>query len=274
MSLTHDRHQDEQRLEDLDFLGKEVETEIDKDKVFGQLRKHRKHVLCRPLRALGHGVVRIMLERDSAEEQGYDAAHAKTVGEKVRGVGDERDDAGLDLGVSRKVRVLETQRADEAERNAEEHRHHKREQEDASAVEQTRQVNVLAVELRQRLVHDDRDRIVEDALAKDDRVELGVDLGRVEDGQDGDGVGGRQRRAKDEALEEGKLEAFEAEERPDVREDAGVSSIVLCTHPMPTAEMNVPKNANVKMTPKLRKKFSCGQRCRLLYPLASTRSPS
>ena len=29
------------------------------------------------------------------------------------------------------------------------------------------------------------------------------------------------------------------------------------TYPMPTAEMNVPKNANVRMTPKLRKKFSC-----------------
>jgi hypothetical protein len=29
------------------------------------------------------------------------------------------------------------------------------------------------------------------------------------------------------------------------------------THPIPTAEMNVPKNANVKITPKLRKKFSC-----------------
>ena len=26
---------------------------------------------------------------------------------------------------------------------------------------------------------------------------------------------------------------------------------------MPTAEINVPTNANVKMTPKLRKKFSC-----------------
>ena len=27
-------------------------------------------------------------------------------------------------------------------------------------------------------------------------------------------------------------------------------------HPIPTAEMNVPTNANVRMTPKLRKKFS------------------
>jgi hypothetical protein len=28
---------------------------------------------------------------------------------------------------------------------------------------------------------------------------------------------------------------------------------------MPTAEINVPRNANVRMEPKLRKKLSCGQ---------------
>jgi len=29
------------------------------------------------------------------------------------------------------------------------------------------------------------------------------------------------------------------------------------TYPIPTAEMNVPKKANVRMTPKFLKKFSC-----------------
>lgn len=31
----------------------------------------------------------------------------------------------------------------------------------------------------------------------------------------------------------------------------------VATHPRPTAEMNVPANANVRMTPKFLKKFSC-----------------
>jgi hypothetical protein len=68
-----------------------------------------------------------------------------------------------------------------------------------------REVDVLSVELRQRparfsrrtdkmtahsLVHDDTDRVVQDALAKDDRVQLGVDFVRVEDGEDGHWVGG------------------------------------------------------------------------------------
>ena len=66
------------------------------------------------------------------------------------------------------------------------------------------------------LVHDDRDCIVQDALAKDDRVELWVDLVLIEYGQDRHGVRGRQGRAENEAFEEGKLEAFQTEERPDV----------------------------------------------------------
>jgi hypothetical protein len=36
----------------------------------------------------------------------------------------------------------------------------------------------------------------------------------------------------------------------------GRSSVIPETHPSPTAEMKVPANANVRMTPKLRKKFS------------------
>jgi hypothetical protein len=48
-------------------LGEEVETEVDEDEVLGQLSEHREHVFRGPLRALGHGVVGIVLERDAAE---------------------------------------------------------------------------------------------------------------------------------------------------------------------------------------------------------------
>lgn len=40
------------------------------------------------------------------------------------------------------------------------------------------------------LVHDDRHGVVEDRLAKDDRVQLWVDLVRVEDGENGHRIRG------------------------------------------------------------------------------------
>jgi hypothetical protein len=48
-------------------LCKHVEAEIDEDKVFRQLGNHSEHVLCRSLSSRRHGMVCIMLERDSAE---------------------------------------------------------------------------------------------------------------------------------------------------------------------------------------------------------------
>lgn len=59
------------------------------------------------------------------------------------------------------------------------------------------------------LVHDDTDGVVQDALAKDDAVQLRVNLVCVEDGQDRHRVCGRQCRAKNEALKQCELEAFE-----------------------------------------------------------------
>lgn len=43
------------------------------------------------------------------------------------------------------------------------------------------------------LEHDDSYGIVEDTLAKDNRVELWIDVQGVEDGEDGDGVGSGER---------------------------------------------------------------------------------
>lgn len=109
------------------------------------------------------------------------------------------------------------------------------------------------------LVHDDADCVVEDTLPKDDRVQFWVDLVGIEDGEDSDRVGGRQGGTEDEAFEKGELEPLEAQERPDVHQYPTKMSTRSRnpTHPMPTAEMNVPRNAKVRMTPKLRKKFSC-----------------
>lgn len=95
-------------------------------------------------------MIRVVLERDSAEQEGDDTAHAQSVREEVRRVRHKCNDAALDLRVGGQVRVLETERAHEAERDTEQHGYEEREQEDADTVEETREVNVLAVEVRER----------------------------------------------------------------------------------------------------------------------------
>lgn len=52
------------------------------------------------------------------------------------------------------------------------------------------------------LVHNDTDSIVEQTLAKDDGVELRINLVLVENGEDGNGIRRRKRRAKGEAFHE------------------------------------------------------------------------
>jgi hypothetical protein len=76
---TYRRYKDEQRLEDLNILREEVEPEIDEDKIFRKLGQHCKHVLRCPLSPLRHGMVRVVLERDSAEQQGDDTCTSDRV---------------------------------------------------------------------------------------------------------------------------------------------------------------------------------------------------
>lgn len=71
------------------------------------------------------------------------------------------------------------------------------------------------------LEHDNSHCIVENTLAENDRVELGVDVKRVEDSEDGYGVGGGEGGAEEEALDDGEREAFESEEGVDVDDEAG-----------------------------------------------------
>ena len=56
------------------------------------------------------------------------------------------------------------------------------------------------------LVHNDTDSIVEQALAEDDCVELGVDLVLVEDGKNGHWISRRQCRAESKTLNERQIE--------------------------------------------------------------------
>lgn len=90
-------------------------------------------------------------------------AHADAVAEEVAGVRDERDDTALYVGVRREVRVLEAERACQAKGHAKRHGHEEGEEEDAHAVEERGEVDVLAVELGERparVLGDERLRVL------------------------------------------------------------------------------------------------------------------
>ena len=125
--------------------------------------------------------------------------------EKVSGVRNEHHQTALNLGVLANVRILEQQRSARPDKNANQQTPKEHEAEDAYALQEAEESHVrllaLLVPLR-RLKDDNRDGIVEDRLAKDDGVQLRVDLVRVEDGEDGDGIRGRERRADGDGVDE------------------------------------------------------------------------
>ena len=117
--------------------------------------------------------------------------HVAAVGKEVRRIGDQQDKGTLDAGEAAHVGVLEQQGGADADRDADQQADGEDQEEDADALEQAADGGLAgAMELLGGLEHDDGDGVVEDALAKDDGVELGIDLVGVEDGQDGDRVGG------------------------------------------------------------------------------------
>ena len=81
----HGCHDDEKRLHVVrDWLGRgctreERETKVDKDEIFCELSEGGEDVFCRALGPPGHGVVCVMLEGDSAEEERDDAGHGETI---------------------------------------------------------------------------------------------------------------------------------------------------------------------------------------------------
>jgi hypothetical protein len=78
----------------------------------------------------------------------------------------------------------------------------------------------LAARALGRLEDDNGDGIVQDGFAKDDGVQLRVDFECVEDGEDGDGICGRQGGANRDSIDPRHLEAFEGYGRVSPQEHA------------------------------------------------------
>lgn len=58
-------------------------AEVNKDKIFGELREHAEDVFSGALGTPRHGMVGVVLEGNPAEEEGNDSAHLETVREEV-----------------------------------------------------------------------------------------------------------------------------------------------------------------------------------------------
>lgn len=78
---------------------------------------------------------------------------------------------------------------------------------------------VIGVPLRSLEQHNGN-RIVQDALTKDDGVELWVDLVGIENGQNGDRVCGRERCAHRHGFDKGYVEPFQRYPCPQPEDDA------------------------------------------------------
>ena len=165
-----------------------------------------------------------LIRRSLGQQEGRRLTrHLQTVGKEVGCVGDEDDEAALDLREPPHVRKLQQQGRSHTDDNANHQAAEENDQEDADTLEEAKDAvgtRVTLVVLLRRLEDDNGDGVVEDGLAKDDGVELGVDLVRVEDGQNRDGVGGRERCAHGDGVDKVHIQRSwdqgeEPEDQPD-----------------------------------------------------------
>ncbi len=121
-----------------------------------------------------------------------------TVREEVCSIGDQNNDTALCLGEAADVGKLEEQGGADASNDTNQQGTKENQQEDASTFEEADYSMAdslsLFVSLR-RLENDNSDGVVEDRLAENDGVKLGIDFVRIENGENGDGIGSRQGRA-------------------------------------------------------------------------------
>lgn len=129
------------------------------------------------------------------ERAGWRTAHVDSIGKKVRCIGNEDDETALNLGHTAYVGEFEQQTRRHPDDNPNDQAAKEHKQENANTFEKTQHGQLagdgtLAVFLC-GLKKNDGDGVIEDGLAEDDGVELRVDLVGGEDGENGDGVGGR-----------------------------------------------------------------------------------
>jgi hypothetical protein len=120
--------------------------------------------------------------------------HMDSVRKEVARIGDQNDEAALDLGETPDQGILEQKTRADANNQANHQTAKEDEQENTNTLKQTQDSEMtlggaLPV-LLSSLEQDNGNGVVEDRLSEDDGIELWVDFVGVEDGKDGDGIGG------------------------------------------------------------------------------------
>ena len=149
--------------------------------------------------------------------------HVHAIREKVSGIRKKNHKTALNLRIPPNIRKLKKKRRAHTREHANHQTPKEDEQENTRTLKEAQEPHIgprpMLVPLR-RLEDDDGNSIVEDRLAKDDGVELGIDLVRVEDGEDGHGIGGRERGAHGYGVDEAQVDGSgEEREEPDQEAD-------------------------------------------------------
>lgn len=148
--------------------------------------------------------------------------HANSVRKEIRQIRNKNNQTTLNLREPSHIRKLQHQTRPNPHQNPNQQTPKEHTKEDADSLKQTQytQTHSRILVFLSRLEQDDGDGVVEDGLAEDDGVKLGLDLVGVEDGEDGDGVGGGEGSADGEGFDEGDLEAVEGDAGPDEEDEA------------------------------------------------------
>lgn len=128
---------------------------------------------------------------------------------EICSVGNQDNQTALNLGKASDVCKLEEQSGTHANDHANKHTTKEDEQENANSFKEADEsivASLALVVLLRRLENDNGNGIVEDRLAKDDGVQLGIDFVGVEDGQDGHRISRRQCCANGDGIDKGHVQ--------------------------------------------------------------------
>lgn len=118
-----------------------------------------------------------------------------TVGKEIASICNQNDQAALEFGKSSNEGIFQDERSADADDDTDQEAGEENQQEDANSLEEADNAEIagraaIFVPLG-GFEQNNGDCVIEDGFAKDDSVQLGFHLVKIEDGEDGDRVGGR-----------------------------------------------------------------------------------
>lgn len=147
------------------------------------------------------------------------------IGEEVARIGNKDDQAAFDLGKPSHEGVLERQGCSDPHQHANDQTAKEDRQENTNGLEHTPECQIALgtagdfVSLS-GLEQDNGNSIVQDRLAEDDGVKLGLDFVGVEDAQDGNGIGGGEGGADGNGFDKGQTQSIEGNACPNPEDQA------------------------------------------------------